>query len=35
LADGPVVLAVTHPDYRYETTLSDSTRRELATDLDR
>ena len=34
-ADGPVVLAVTHPDYRHETTLSDATRLELATDLDR
>jgi hypothetical protein len=30
---GPVVLAVAHEDYRHETTLSDGTRRELATDL--
>jgi hypothetical protein len=32
-ADGPVVLAVAHEDYRHETTLGDETRRELATDL--
>jgi hypothetical protein len=31
----PVVLAVAHPDYRYETTLNDVTVRELVTDLDR
>jgi hypothetical protein len=31
----PVVLAVAHPDYRYETTLSEATLRELETDLDR
>jgi hypothetical protein len=34
-AGGPVVLAVVHPDYRHETTLSEETRRELLTDLDR
>jgi len=30
---GPVVLAVAHPDYHYETVLSEATRRELAGDL--
>jgi hypothetical protein len=35
LVDGPVVLAVTHPDYRFETTLSPETREELMADLDR
>lgn len=30
---GPVVVAVTHPEYRHETTLSDETRRELRSDL--
>jgi hypothetical protein len=34
-AGGPVVLALVHPDYRHETTLSDETRRELLSDLDR
>ena len=34
-SSGPVVVAVTHPDYRHETVLSDETRRELLTDLDR
>jgi hypothetical protein len=34
-AGGPVVLAVTHPEYRHEAVLSDETRRELATDLGR
>jgi hypothetical protein len=33
LAAGPVVLAVAHPEYRHETTLSPETRRELASDL--
>jgi hypothetical protein len=32
---GPVTLAVVHPDYRHETVLSEETRRELLTDLDR
>jgi len=32
-AEGPVVLAVVHREYRHETTLGDETRRELATDL--
>ena len=32
-AAGPVVLAAAHPDYRYETTLSDETRGELLADL--
>jgi uncharacterized protein DUF3501 len=35
LAEGPAVLAVTHPDYRFETTLSPETRAELTADLDR
>jgi hypothetical protein len=35
LAAGPVVLAVTHPDYRHQTELSPETRKELASDLDR
>jgi hypothetical protein len=30
---GPVTLAVDHPNYRYETELSDATRRELTNDL--
>jgi len=30
----PVIVAVTHPDYRYETTLDDATVKELWTDLD-
>jgi hypothetical protein len=34
-AGGPVVLALVHPDYRHETTLSEQTRGELLTDLDR
>jgi Protein of unknown function (DUF3501) len=34
LESGPVVLAITHPDYRHETVLSDETRRELWSDLD-
>ena len=33
-AEGPVVLAAAHPEYRYETTLSDETRAELLSDLD-
>jgi hypothetical protein len=33
-AAGPVTVAVTHPEYRYETVLSDETRRELRSDLD-
>lgn len=33
LRDGPVVLAVEHPRYRYETLLSAETRAELASDL--
>ncbi|HXQ44427.1 MAG TPA: DUF3501 family protein [Acidimicrobiales bacterium] len=32
-AEGPVVVAVVHPDYRHETVLSDETRAELLTDL--
>lgn len=32
-AEGPVVLAVTHPAYRYHTVLDEVTRRELLTDL--
>jgi hypothetical protein len=35
LAPGPVVLAVTHPAYRHETVLSDETRQELFSDLNR
>lgn len=34
-AEGPVVLAVAHPEYRHETTLNEDTRMELLTDLDR
>ena len=30
---GPVVLAAAHPEYRYETALSDETRTELLADL--
>ncbi|HEY7947800.1 MAG TPA: DUF3501 family protein [Acidimicrobiales bacterium] len=33
VAGGPVTLAVTHPEYRYETVLGEETRRELAGDL--
>jgi hypothetical protein len=33
LGPGPVVLAVTHPEYRHQTTLGDQTRAELAADL--
>jgi uncharacterized protein DUF3501 len=33
LAAGPVVLAVVHPEYRHQTTLSPETRTELASDL--
>jgi hypothetical protein len=33
LAPGPVVLAVTHPEYRHQTTLSDETRAELSADM--
>lgn len=32
-ADGPVVLALTHPDYRHEVVLGDATRDELLGDL--
>jgi hypothetical protein len=32
-AEGPVVLAVDHPQYRYQTVLSEETRRELIEDL--
>jgi hypothetical protein len=33
MVPGPVVLAVTHPEYRHQTALRAETRAELATDL--